>query len=439
MTTKIGLPMPQPGETITEGLVVRWLKSVGDVIAEKEAVVELETAKAIYDYESPIAGKLLKIITEAGSEQKVGRPLAIVECDETAAKKYLRLGVGLEVDASGEVVNSGEAKIGATAGGGNNSAADLQNKIGKSASAEESSGARKLYPPLIRSLAAEHGLSDQQLENISATGVGGRLTKDDLLKYLQTSGVTSKSASNNTQQVGRELPPSLSGAKRVESDALRRRIAENMILSKSTIPHAGTAVEVDMSALLKRKSELAEEFQKKHNTKLRLTPFFIEAVRDSLKKYKACNNFYFVDAQGKHWIEEHDFIHIGMAVGTKRGLMVAVLKNVQDLSFVELAQKSNDLMDRAMEGKLKPDELTGGTITINNPGALGSIRGNQIISYPQSMIVGFHALQERVKVLEGKVVPYTRMELDCSFDHRIVDGVEAVGFLSAVRDCLEKA
>ncbi|MBI4366792.1 MAG: 2-oxo acid dehydrogenase subunit E2 [Deltaproteobacteria bacterium] len=437
MATLVGMPMPQPGETITEGVVVRWIKKIGDMVREKDPIVELETAKAVYDYESPIAGKLVRIITDVGDQQQVGKPLAVLECDDKQAKKYFMLGVGVPVDAAGNPTGSGEAKIGAGAGFGGQQGGAPSVAVSQPTAAAQ---AGPLHPPLIRTLAREHGISDAQLSTIPATGPSGKLTKDDILEYVASrqgeAPTTTPTAQRPLGSV--KLPPVTANGRRVEPTALRRRIAENMVLAKTTIPHAGSAVEVDMTDLIALREKTKGAFRKRHGVPLRLAPFFLLAVREGLKKYPVCNNFYFIDEQGKHWIETHEQINIGIAVGTPKGLIVPVVKDARTKDFAALAKESDALMQKAVEGKLAPDDLTGGTVTVNNPGALGSIRGNQVIAYPQSVIVGFHAILERACFVEGGCVPRKKMEIDISFDHRLVDGVEAVGLISTCKEVLEK-
>ncbi|MBI2345431.1 MAG: 2-oxo acid dehydrogenase subunit E2 [Deltaproteobacteria bacterium] len=445
MATLVGMPMPQPGETITEGVVVKWLKKVGDVATEKEPVVELETAKAVFEYETPVGGKFVKIVTNEGEAQQVGQPLAILECDDKQAKRYFMLGVGVPVDAAGKAIGSSEAKIGAGAGFGGEhlppAAGSSPTPLPQAAAAVAGAG----HTPLIRTLAREHGLNDAELNAISATGPGGRLTKEDLLGYVRGRGGASKPAATvgaptaPVRSAGSaRIPPVTAGGRRVEPTTLRRRIAENMILAKSTIPHAGSAVEVDMTDLLALREGQKGAFQKKYGVPLRLAPFFLLAVREGVKRYPVCNNFYFIDEAGKHWIEEHSAINLGVAVGTPKGLVVPVLKNAETKNFAQLAKESDALMQKALNGKLGPEEMTGGTVTVNNPGALGSVRGNQVIAYPQSVIVGFHAIVERACFMQGTCVPRHLMEIDISFDHRLVDGVEAVGLLRACKEVLEQ-
>lgn len=432
MATLVGLPMPQPGETIAEGTVIKWLKAVGDAVAEHEPVVELETAKAVYDYESPIGGVVKKILVEAGREQKVGQPLAVMECDDSAAKKYFRLGVGLPVDASGQMVSAAASTSTAS------SFTNVSANIPRTGRAERSASADvPRYAPFIRSLAQEHSLADAELAQIFGTGLGGRVRKEDVLAYVaqRTTGAITHAPA--MRAVATSLPTALPGSTRTEPDALRRRIAQNMMLSTRTIPHAGTSVDVDMTELLMLRDSAKYGFEKTHGVKLRLAPFFVFAVREALKKHPACNNFYFIGSDGTHVIEAHAHMNLGIAVGTPRGLVVPVLKQADAKDFLAIAKESDGLMQKALAGKLTPDELTEATVTINNPGALGSVRGNQVIPYPQAIIVGFQAVVERACVVNGQCVPRHIMALDASFDHRLIDGVEAVGFLMTCKALLE--
>ncbi|MBI2342826.1 MAG: 2-oxo acid dehydrogenase subunit E2 [Deltaproteobacteria bacterium] len=417
--------MPQPGETITEGTVVRWIKEVGDTVAEQEPVVELETAKAVYEYGSPIAGTLVKILVDAGGEQQVGEPLAVLECQESAAKKYFRLGVGIPLDAEGRTVAP---------------AAPPMTKASRATTPESRTATtageeRTFLPPFIRTLAAEHGIGEVMLRTIPGTGADGRLTKGDLLRYVAQQRPGEGTPAKGTARAN--LPPPLQGSQRVEPTPLRRRIAGNMILATQQIPHAGSAVDVDMTDLLALRERGKAGFAKRHGANLRLAPFFLFAVREGLHRYPVCNNFYFIGADGRHWIEEHPFINLGMAVGTDKGLIVPVLKGAEAKDFLTIAKESDALMQKAMAGKLTPDELSGATVTVNNPGALGSIHGHQILPYPQAVILGFQAICELPRYVAGHCVPRQIMELSISFDHRLVDGVEAVGLITTCKAILE--
>lgn len=428
MSVQLGLAMPQPGETITDGVVIRWLKKEGDIIKEKDPVVELETAKAIYEFESPLAGKLLKILVQENETQQVGKSLAIVECSDVDAKKYLMFGVAVPLDGASDVKPTAarpEPVEGQRAGSTSLAAAP----------APVAAGGMQ-FSPLIKTLAQENNIPVSELPNIVATGPGGRLSKDDILNYAKNrkgGGATTPAAASAAKSLGNF---GIAASKRVDVPAIRKRIAENLHLSKTVIPHAGSAVDVDVTALMVLRNQKKEEFKKKNGVALSFAPFFMTAVLAAIKQYPQANNFYIIEGD-KHAMQSNDVVNIGFAVGAKQGLMVPVLKNTQTKSFAEMAKDAATLVVKAQEGKLSPDDLTGGTITVNNPGALGSTRGNQIIVYPQAIIVGFQKMVERPVVVNGKVEVRTIMECDCSFDHRILDGVEAVGFLEVIREVLE--
>lgn len=409
MSVQLGLAMPQPGETITEGVVIRWIKNEGDLILEKEPVVELETAKAVYEFESPLEGKLIKILVQPNETQQVGKALAVVECSEANAQKYMMFGVAvpLEGAAAPAVPAAVAVKPAATA-------------AAPHAAAPTMTGGTQ-YPPLIKTLAQENGIPLADLAKIPATGPGGKLCKEDILGYARKQGgAAARPATPVSANFG------VTASKRTEVSPIRRRIAENLHLSKTVIPHAGSAVDIDVTELVKLRAA----------KKVSYAPFFMMAVLEAIRKYPHANNFYIIDGD-RHSIQSNEVVNIGFAVGAKQGLVVPVIKNAQARSFADLAKAVSELVDKARENRLSPDDLTGGTITVNNPGALGSTRGNQIIVYPQAIIVGFQKMVERPAVVNGKVEVRTIMECGCSFDHRILDGVEAVGFLEVIRDVLE--
>ncbi len=400
MSVQLGLAMPQPGETITEGVVIRWIKKEGEMIKEKEPVVELETAKAVYEFESPLEGQLVKILVQPNETQQVGKPLAVIECDDANAKKYMMFGVAVPLKGAAKPAL---APVAATA------------PVAAPHAVTPTAAGGIQYPPLIRTLAQENSIPFSELSKITPTGPGGKLTKEDVLSYAKARGAS--------------LP-------RTEVSPIRKRIAENLHLSKTVIPHAGSAVDIDCTALVQLREAKKEAFQKKNGVSLSFGPFFMTAVLEALKKYPQANSSYIIDGD-KQYMEAHDSVNIGFAVGARQGLVVPVVRNAQSRSFADLAKGVSTLVTKAQENKLAPDDLTGGTITVNNPGALGSTRGNQIIVYPQAIIVGFQKMMERPAVVNGKIEIRTIMECGCSFDHRILDGVEAVGFLEVIRNVLE--
>src|SRR3989338_7004655 len=314
---KISLTMPQFGESITQARIVHWLKKEGEVVKELEPIVEMETEKAVFAYESPFRGKLVKILEGEDVEAPVGKEIAEFEVTEQDGKKYLSLGIGK--------TDQGETK------------------------------ATKLAP-LIRSLAKENNVPLEEAEKIPGTGPSGRITKDDFLNYLKGRGGG--------------VAPVREGVKTIQLSAIRARIAEKMILSKSKIPHAGCSVDVDLTAI--------EKWRASRKEILSYLPFAMIAVLKALKKFPMLNSSW-KEADGRRWIEQYDFVHFGIALSTDQGLMVPVIRNAHAMKFSELIKETYRLVESGRKGGLSVQELTGATFSVNNAGALGAARTLQII------------------------------------------------------------
>ncbi len=354
------LTMPQFGESITQSRIVRWLKNEGDSVSENEPLIEMETEKAVFSYESPFCGRLIKILEREEKELAVGAPLAQFEVSEADGKKYQNLGVGISPPKS--------------------------------------------MSPLIKSLAKEYQITLEEIEKIKGSGPAGHMTKDDFLKYVQ-----SKSR----------------GIKTIPLSPIRARIADNMILSKKTIPHAGCGLDVDMSS--------AEKLKTKEVNYLVITLF---AILETLKKHPLLNSS-LKEQEGKRWIEEHEDIHLGIATATEKGLMVPVIRRAQTLSLVQLSKELVRLVEAGRQGKLGPQELTGATFTVNNTGALGSLRSSQIIPTPQVAILAMNRVEKVPRVVGDQILIRPVMALDLAFDHRLIDGDEAIRFLVDLKGFLE--
>ncbi len=375
----IALTMPQFGESITQARIVHWLRKEGETTKELEPLAEMETEKAVFSYECPFRGKLSKILVADDSEAAVGTEIAHFDVTEEDGRKYLSLGIG--------------------------------RKVG------EGSGATAAVPvvsPLIRSLAKEHGLSIDEVGRIAGSGPGGRVTKEDFLAHiaLQTS----------------ILPPAREGVRIIQLAPVRARIADNMILSKTKIPHAGCGLEVDLSLIERWRSE-----QKKPPPYL---PFMAVAVLKALKRHPILNSSW-KEGGGRRWIEQYDFVHLGVAVASGKGLLVPVIRNAEKLSLSEVGREIERLIDAGRKGVLGVQDLTGATFTINNSGALGAVRSAQIIPHPQAAVLATNRIVRRPWVAGDKIEVHPIMELDLAFDHRIIDGDEAVRFLVTLKDQLE--
>lgn len=384
---KLALTMPQFGESITEALIVRWLKKEGEEVREQEPLIELETEKSVFSYESPYKGTLLKILQSENQHVQVGNEIAHFEVADEAGKKYLSLGIGKEL---GRPVQKPAAPVAAPA-----SSAVTTDPKGLS--------------PFLRSLAKERGISSEELEKIKGTGPDGRLTQEDLLRHA---GSTQKA----------------DGVKVTPMSPIRARIAEKMSLSKKEIPHAGTGVDVDVTAI--------DEWRKKQNSSSGHLPFVAVAVLQALKKFPVLNSS--LKGSGNDLrIEEYSYVHLGLATATEKGLLVPVLRFADRMNFRQIVEEGNRLIEKARNGSLDVSELTGGTFTLNNTGALGAVRSQQIIPHPQSGILAMNRVTPRPWVVNNEIKVRSILSLDLAFDHRIVDGDAACGFLIEVKSRLE--
>ncbi len=386
----IQLTMPQFGESITEGHIVRWLKSPGDFVNENEPLLEMETEKSVFSYESPYHGKLVKILENDGSKVSVGKVIAEFEVSAEDGKKYQKL-VASEhrTDRINSVRTSGES----------DKAQARQMGV---------SGGERYLPltPLIRSLAKERGLALEDVAKIKGSGPEGRITKEDVLQFA----------------------PQRLGGVEVSVSPIRARIAERMTLSKTKIPHAGTGVDVDMSAI-----EIRRHTEKAAPSYLSFSLF---AVVQALKKFPLLNSSW-KESEGRVWIEQYESVHLGVAVSTRDGLLVPVIRNAEKKTFLELGREAERLAETARQNKLNMEELTGATFTVNNTGALGAVRSLQIIPPPQCAIIALNRVVKRPWVVNDKIEIRPILSLDLAFDHRIIDGAEGIGFLNAVKENLE--
>ncbi len=402
---KLYLTMPKPGETIREGVVVKWLKKVGDILEEKDPLVELETEKAVFTYESPFKGKLEKIMADENESKEVGAPIALFEVSEEDGQRYALLGLGLSVDAAiahpAKTVETIEVK----------QAEPLQ----------ASSASKNNYSPLIRNLAKEHTLSNEQLDSIPRSDPKGRLTKEDILKFLEK-----KSPGEKTETKGEKefLSP------------IRQRIAQHMKKSQEQIPQAATSVDVDMSEIWEYCMMHAPAFQTKHQSKLSPFHFFLYAVREALKKFPRFNSSY-GEENGKGYVVHHASIHLGFAVASSQGLFTPVVKEAGQKSFIQLSQALSELEKKAKDGKLSVDELTGATFVVNNPGAVGGTRCYQIIPLPMVAIVALNRISKKAWVVGDEIKIRHIASVDLSFDHRPLDGADAIAFVEELKKSLE--
>lgn len=389
----IELKVPSVGESITEVEIGEWLKTEGAAVAKDESVVVLESEKATVELPAPAAGKLGRILKKTGESAKVGEAIGILEV--------------------GNVQPAGDPQP------------------VPAPQPEKSAAARTRATPLAEKVLAEHGL---RADEVPATGPGGRVSKQDVLRHVQQrpENETAPPPAPATPAPTTKSPPSPREEQVVRMSLLRRTLAKRLVEAQHTAALLTTFNEVDMSAILALRQQYQEAFQKKYVVKLGFMSFFVKAVIDALKQIPQLNS----EIRGTD-IVYRNYHDIGVAVSTDRGLVVPVLREADRLSFAEIERTVADFAQRARENKLKPEELQGGTFTITNGGVFGSLLSTPLVNPPQSGILGMHAIQERPIALAGQVVIRSMMYVALTYDHRIVDGKEAVLFLRRIKDAVE--
>lgn len=434
---KVELIMPKLGESVIEATILNWEKEVGDTIEMDENVVVIATDKVDTEVPSPVEGKLVEILFQEGDTVAIGTAIAVIETDSAA-----------EVQASPAVAEKTpqpEAQP-ATSNGVSTKAVP--------ATGLDTSNANRFYSPLVKSIAKEEGIALEELEQVPGTGKDQRVTKADMLTYLENRGQqsTTPAASNqpakqaapsNGTVVGtlpqfKAPPVNRSGnVEIIEMDRMRRMIADHMVMSKHVSPHVTSFVEADVTELFKWRSKVKNEFQQRHGEKITFTPIFVEAVVKAIQDYPMVN----VAVDGNEIVRYKD-INIGMAAALPTGnLIVPVIKNADMLNMTGLTKTVNDLANRARTNKLRPDEIQGGTFTLTNVGTFGNVMGTPIINQPQAAILAVGAIRKKPAVIEtefGDVIAVRHMMfLSLSYDHRVVDGMLGGSFLRRVADYLE--
>lgn len=431
---KVELIMPKLGESVTEATILTWEKQVGDTIEMDENVVVIATDKVDTEVPSPVEGKLVEILFQEGDTVAVGTAIALIETESVAADMQASPAVAAP---STEVKQPVAQNNGAVA----TPSANL-----------DTSSSNRFYSPLVKSIAKEEGIDLNELEGISGTGKDSRVTKSDMLVYLENRGnapvVAAKATApaaqpkaNNTVAVPQFKTPPVNRSGNVEiieMDRMRRLIADHMVMSKHVSPHVTSFVEADVTDLVNWRNRVKKDFQERHGEKITFTPIFMEAVVKAIQDYPMVN----VAVDGNEIVRYKD-INIGMAAALPSGnLIVPVIKNAENLNMVGLAKNVNDLANRARNNKLRPDEIQGGTFTLTNVGTFGNVMGTPIINQPQAAILAVGAIRKKPAVVEteyGDVIAIRHMMfLSLSYDHRVVDGMLGGSFLRRVADYLEQ-
>ena len=438
------IKVPSLGQSVPEATVGKWLKKVGDEVAADEAVVELETDKINMEVTAFRGGKLARIDKQSGATVAVGATLGVIATE------------GEEVEAPADAGQpAAEAKPGAEKDAGEKEPAEepAAQKAEAKPAAEAPAAPQRPAPapaaapaprgeavipedmrtsPAVRKLAREHRID---LTGVRGTGRDGRVTRDDVLAYLESapSAAAAPAAPGAPAPAAplREYGPD-EPIERVAMTPIRKTIARRMIESKHASAHVTTVDEVDMSAVVELRERMKDGFLERHDVKLTYMPFIAKAAIAALKEFPAVN----ASIEGEE-IVYHHFWHLGIAVHTEAGLMVPVIKHADRMSMVQIAKAIDDLATRARDRKLEMNEIQGGTFTLTNAGGFGALLTTPIINQPEAAILGIHKIEDRPVARNKQVVIRPMMWLGLSYDHRLVDGTPAVQFLRRVCELLE--
>ncbi|HVH64260.1 MAG TPA: dihydrolipoamide acetyltransferase family protein, partial [Candidatus Dormibacteraeota bacterium] len=418
--------MPQLGESVTEGTVDKWLKHEGDFVKRDEPLVEVVTDKVNAEIPSPFEGKLVKIAVTEGETVRVGSVIAQIETAAAAAAAA----APAPSTAKPATGSAHTEAPGAPAGG---QAPAPTPASAPAARPTDGGGEHVRLSPAVRKLAAEHGIDPTTLQG---SGLGGRVTRDDILAAVGsgTAAVAAPPAPPKPAATA-PVPARIDGAREelVKLSVMRKSIAEHMVRSLATSPHAWTLQEIDVSGLVRYREAEKDSFMARHGTQLTYLPFVAQLLCAVLKEFPWLNST---------WTDEgvvlKRYVNLGVAVSIPEGLIVPVVKDADKLGFTDLVKVINDLVQRARNKQLKPEEVQAGTFTLNNTGATGSIASQPIINQPQAAILTTESIVKRPVVINDAIAIRHMMNMCLSFDHRIIDGMMAGQFLSTMKKRLEE-
>lgn len=434
------IKIPQLGESVTEGSIGGWLKQVGDAVAADEPIVEVETDKVAVEVPSPVAGILLEHVVAEGDTVEIGAVIARIDTDASAsqsenAQTEKPQAASSEAERADDTSNaSGSSFAEPKAGGANITAADTASKQDQiSGTAGEASADLIPMSPAVRRIVTDYNIDPA---SVKGTGRDGRLTKGDVLSAIEQgtakarSGAHQKKAAPSASSASSDDEPART--ERVKMTRLRKRIAERLKEAQNTAAMLTTFNEVDMTEVMTARARYKDLFAQKHGIKLGFMSFFAKACCFALREVPAVN----AQIDGDE-IVYNRYANLGVAVSAPNGLVVPVIRDADNLSFAGTELAIAAYGKKARDGKLTMADMTGGTFTISNGGIFGSLMSAPILNPPQSGILGMHKIQERPVVVKGEIVIRPMMYLSLTYDHRIIDGREAVTFLVRVKDALE--
>lgn len=450
---RVEVQMPQMGESVVEATVIGWSKSVGDTVEEDETLLEISTDKVDSEVPSPVAGTLVEIMAEENETIEVGQTIAIIATGKGASASAAAKPAPKEEKKEQAAPAQQQAQpAAASASGAPSSNGTEPQRVGSDG---------RFYSPLVRSIAKEEGISQEELENIEGSGQNGRVSKKDILAYVDDrkagkvsapaqqkqaagDGLSKPSAKSSDGSISAgqlDVKHSPSGdVEVIKMDRMRKMIADHMVRSKQTSAHVTTFAEVDVTNMVKWRNANKAKFQEKTGTKLTFTPLFVEAIITAMLEFPLINSS--VNGDEIHLKKDINFgLAVALGEGGEGGLIVPVIKQAQDKNLVGLAKAVNEVAQKARSKKLSPDDLVGGTITLTNYGSVGNLMGTPIINQPQVAIIGTGVIEKRPVVLEtdaGDVIAIRQMMfLSMSYDHRIIDGAHGGAFLNRIKEILE--
>ncbi|MBD3617481.1 MAG: 2-oxoglutarate dehydrogenase, E2 component, dihydrolipoamide succinyltransferase [Gracilimonas sp.] len=441
---RVEVQMPQMGESVVEATVIGWSKSVGDSVEEDETLLEISTDKVDSEVPSPVAGTLVEIMAEENDTIEVGQTIAVIATGKGASDPAAEKSAPKEEKKEKAAAAKQEKEpVAASSNGAPSSGGSEPQRMGSDG---------RFYSPLVRSIAKEEGISQEELEQIDGSGQGGRVSKKDILAYVEDRKAGKVSAPSQQKPAAKSSDGSISAGQLdvkhsptgdvevIKMDRMRKMIADHMVRSKQTSAHVTTFAEVDVTNMVKWRNANKAKFQEKTGTKLTFTPLFVEAIITAMLEFPLINSS--VNGDEIHLKKDINFgLAVALGTGGEGGLIVPVIKQAQDKNLVGLAKAVNEVAEKARSKKLSPDDLVGGTITLTNYGSVGNLMGTPIINQPQVAIIGTGVIEKRPVVLEtdsGDVIAIRQMMfLSMSYDHRIIDGAHGGAFLNRIKEILE--
>jgi len=433
---RVELVMPKMGESIMEATILKWRKQPGDRVELDEPVLDIATDKVDSEVPSPVEGVLAELLFKENDVVPINTPIAIIETEASAAQPAASPAVSQPSSNGNGTQSAPEPAAAAQVPFVPAVAAETPGKSGASG---------RFYSPLVRTIAKQEGIAQTELDAIAGSGQEGRVTKKDILAYVDNRSAAPAKPPQPVVQPAAPAPApaapavSVSGNMEiVEMDRMRKLIADHMVMSKHTSAHVTSFVEADVTNLVNWRNRIKDSFKKKYGENITFTPIFVEAVARAIRDFPMIN----ISVDGTRLIVKKD-INIGMAAALPTGnLIVPVIRNADFLNLVGLTKQVNDLANRARLGQLKPDEIQGGTFTLTNVGTFGNVMGTPIINQPQVAIMATGAIRKKPAVLEteyGDVIAIRQMMfLSMSYDHRVVDGMLGGSFIRRVADYLEQ-